>query len=162
MSYTPIPSLYQAAINQSNAQYNQYHQALAQQNLHTGQYANYYGINTTSATGTYVSTGANVSSAAAIGAPIYGNISATYTHYQLPNPTGNQTQIVLVDANGIGIPITVDTAYVPIIMQIICYHQMNQPMRGPASPPVKMVDGDFSLDEIDQAEQIMEELREAV
>lgn len=79
----------------------------------------------------------------------------------VPNPTGGKVNIIFTDANGFHMSLFVDAAYANIINQISMQHgQINylqQPYQAP--PHHKMVDGDFSLDEIVQAEEIMEDLR---
>lgn len=92
------------------------------------------------------------------------NPNHTHTGYAavIPNPTGIKMNIIFTDANGFNMPIFVDAAYANIVSQISMQHgQINylQQAMQPAPPHHKMVEGDFSLDEIAQAEEIMENLR---
>lgn len=95
-----------------------------------------------------------------------GSQGSYATAYHLPAPTGLHVVVYFTDASGRSLgPITVDAAYGPIMSQISQMHS-NQTVAYPTptlQPKLeKMIDGDFSLDEIDQAEKIMDELREAV
>lgn len=86
-------------------------------------------------------------------------ISGAY-NMAVPTPTGSKVQVVLTDANGFDLNIFVDVAYASIIAQISTQHGAVKYQQMPyVTPKHKMVDGDFSLDEIAQAEEIMEDLR---
>lgn len=83
----------------------------------------------------------------------------------LPAPTGNHFTIQFRDASGVSRLMVVDQAYLGIIQQIsnmMQYYVPQGPLPWPVSSPApvhtKMVDGEFSLDEMGQAEEIIMEL----
>jgi len=91
-----------------------------------------------------------------IGIPGFGSV---------PNPTGVLVSIAFTDANGQIWALSVDGAYAQIMMQISQYHSyrgmagaQQAPNPWPTPAPSKMVDGDFSFDEMEEAELLILEL----
>ena len=85
---------------------------------------------------------------------------ASYTNYVLPAPSGMLVATQIYDALGNMVTITIDQAYYQIIQDIM---NVNKTMYGVATQsPVKptMVDGEFSLDEMDKAELLIAELEQ--
>jgi hypothetical protein len=82
-----------------------------------------------------------------------------------PNPTGVLVSIAFIDANGQTWCLTIDQAYAQIMAQISQYHSYRSmsvaqqaPNPWPTPAPSKMVDGDFSFDEMEEAELLILEL----
>jgi hypothetical protein len=153
-SVTDLTSAQSAAYAQ-----NAYNQRLGQQ----GAAVNVYG-NATTGTG-YISTGIGGYTPTGIATQyftpnaIYSNATPT----TLPPMCGINTTINFTDARGFIYTITVDQSYAAILNQItIAHHSANygnqpHPYAGPA-PTAPMLEGDFSFDEMEKAEQLMKEL----
>ncbi len=111
----------------------------------------------------------------AIGGVTTGGVTTQGTplQYYLPPATGITLTMVFVDANGIAMTIIVDQSYTGIMSQISNLHQMKSVGMGVRTyypPPIKndgpifkqktepMVGDDFSYDEMELAETIIEEL----
>lgn len=101
-----------------------------------------------------------------IGTPVYGgtlgSIGTSLPSNWPPTvaqPTGSIFTIAFTDANGTMWAIPVDNAYVGILTQISLHHQ-NNPLRAPIHPAkaIQMVDGEFSMDEMEKAEHLIEEM----
>jgi len=116
----------------------------------------------------YLTTNANV----IYGAPAQGLGGYIYNQsgvgiINIPSPIGCHFTVYFVDAAGQGHHMVVDQAYLGILHQIGMQHQANNPYitqmkpYTPSPVPAKMVDGEFSLDEMDQAESIIMELENA-
>jgi hypothetical protein len=80
-------------------------------------------------------------------------------------PTGTLVGIAFTDANGQIWALSVDGAYAQIMMQISQYHSsrgmagaQQAPNPWPTPAPSKMVEGDFSFDEMEEAELLILEL----
>ena len=132
----------------------QYQQALNQQG--SGQYQT-VAINGGYAAGSIygvASTGVGLGSGGPTFAP-----QGQYNGYILPQPTGSIFTIAFTDAGGVVHYIAIDQAFVPILNQIEMTYG-NRPIQYTPMAPVhhNMLDGDFSLDELGIAEQLIEEL----
>jgi hypothetical protein len=146
----------------------QYTQALAQANVYqgnnqlisghqsTGSYTPYY---TVTGTGTL---GTPISQLGLVTTPIQTSPSPA-----MPYPTGIVVHVAFTDANGAIQAILVDQAYAHYFQQISQMHTYGTQTRNgvgyiqpatPSPPTHKMVDGDFSFEEMETAEDIIKEL----
>lgn len=96
----------------------------------------------------------------------------TTTSLPMSMPIGIFHTIAFADANGTVWAMTVDASYVHIMNQISAMHNSNLRVRQagytsglatytPTPPMPKMVDGEFSFDEMAEAEQLISELEGA-
>jgi hypothetical protein len=93
-----------------------------------------------------------------------GIASAVYNtavaNYMVPAPSGMLVAIQIYDALGNIVTIMIDQAYYQIIQEIMNVNKMMYGIGIATQSPVKpiMVDGEFSLDEMDKAELLIAEL----
>lgn len=100
-----------------------------------------------------------------------GTLTTASLSMPMPMPIGIFHTIAFTDANGTVWAMTVDASYVHIMNQISAMHNSNSHARQagyvsgytPTPPPPlsKMVDGEFSFDEMAEAEQLISELEGA-
>lgn len=95
---------------------------------------------------------------------IYGGVPA-FPSLNTPPPatalpaTGHRISYTLVDANGVHHYLTIDATHVPVIDALNAFNRSQQrPLSYPQSQTPIMTEGEFSLDELDKAEEIMSEM----
>lgn len=148
-------------------------QGLAQQNAYNQQYLT---SNTGSLGGGLGVSMSSTSACSWVTIPVIMSPNATHTYttttaasaqIAIPYQPNGVTNIVwITDAKGTQIAIEVDSSVMGLINHINQIHAMN-PGRSnavyytpPPSPAYKMVEGDFSMDELEQAKELMESLNE--
>lgn len=156
----PVYKLEEKQPLASNVHIKQYAQAVAQANSYQQ-----YGLANQGIIGTYISTGTPITS---VGGPLTAvSISPSYQQsaMAMPYPTGALVTVAFTDANGVPWAITVDQAYAGMLGQISQMHSYRNgyatyqaPIATPPPTHTKMVDGDFSFDEMETAELIIQEL----
>ena len=80
---------------------------------------------------------------------------STSPHMTASSPSGEWVQYLFEDAIGNIVLITIDVVYLPLIIQ------MEAQMRSIRETKIKMPESEFSMDEIDKAEKLIEELEGA-
>lgn len=151
---TPSQQAYKIQLAQAQAQYNA---ALSQQAYNMPYNAATIGLtnginSNTTGIGAYYAPGNQTAA---------GTYTSTNTYYPVtvPVPTHFITTINFIDANGITHFLTIDSAYAAIFAQISMQHQYGTaPTNSYTPPPSRMVDGEFSLDELSEAEKLIEEI----
>ncbi len=108
--------------------------------------------------------GTITTNAVGIGVPIAG-VAGQHTPMWIPSPSGLMYTMCFTDATGSIWALSVDQAYLSIMQQISVNHQFRCTIYQSSSPPIyvkpkplPMLEGDFSYDEMELAETIIEEL----
>lgn len=133
------------------------------------QYANQQNTVTTTSTGYYYSGPAGPLVGGGGGAGTARYVSTVgYPTVNLQPLTGVRITIAFTDARGTVFALEVDQAYAGLLTQISHNHAYYVPQQATigtgyippikVSPPPKMLDGDFTEDEMTQAEQIIQEM----
>jgi len=158
-------------LMQQAANYQHQQAAYNAQMANSANQAQYINYPTTGAANTGVTTTHWITSGGIAGGGGLGGNGAAGIGYavHIGPPTGAKITIAFTDANGVTVAITVDQAHAAALSQISSMNQMYFPyppgtvINGAYNKPTKpqpMLEGDFSIDEMEAAEQIIAELTE--
>lgn len=144
--------LHQAQATQAKLAQAQY----SQQYIATANTTGYYTTNNTFGSYQYPSQGIN-QSVVPVGYNQYGAYPAAQPSYVFPLPSRMVLNARFMDAHGNVHDIAVDAAYTFLMDQISQSHISIAAMK-PKPAVVKMVEGEFSLDEMGKAEEVIQEM----
>lgn len=86
----------------------------------------------------------------------HNNVNVVYANQigTIPAPSGSKITVTIMDASGKNVAMDVDLSYAQMLSEISYQHQQQYGN----SYQVKMVDGDFSMDELELAETLIAEI----